>query len=307
MIATTRPSNNLMAANRMMPLNYTSKADIIDQFKNDMAANGVIIRESIIADGQLHRYHVEGDSSGSKNAAVVLYLDDNPAGYFKNHKTGVVCTWRADGKRKGLSHADKLAIELEQKQRQAEILETQRKAAIKAVNLWRDAMPATSHAYLDKKQIQPHKLRITKSGALLVPIYNQAGLIVNLQFINAEGEKRFLSGGQKRGCFSVIGTHTDNNTILICEGWATGASLNEHSDLFAVVALDAGNLLPVAQCWRRLRPNAKIVICGDNDLSEIGQIKAREAALACQGTYLIPEAVGCDWNDILTDGGVLNG
>ncbi len=307
MIATTRPSNNLMAANRMMPLNYTSKVDIIDQFKNDMAANGVIIRESIIADGKLHRYHVEGDSSGSKNAAVILHLDDNPAGFYQHFKTGVVRTWRADGTRKGLSYADRLAIELAQKQRQAEILETQRKAAIKAVNLWRDATPVISHPYLERKQIQPHQLRINRAGALLVPIYNDAGLIVNLQFINADGSKRFLSGGQKRRCFSVIGTHANNETILIAEGLATACSLNEHSDLFTVVALDAGNLPPVAQCWRQLRPNAKIVICGDNDLNEIGQTKAREAALACQGTYLIPETVGCDWNDVLTNGGALNG
>jgi putative DNA primase/helicase len=279
----------------------------INQFKNDMAANGVIIRESIIADGQLHRYHVEGDSLSSKNAAVVLHLDGNPAGFYQHFKTGVVRRWRLDEKRKGLSHADRLAIELAQKQRQAEVLETQRKAAIKAVNLWRDAMPATSHAYLDKKQIQPHKLRISKSGALLVPIYNDAGLIVNLQFINADGSKRFLSGGQKRGCFSVVGSHTDNNTILICEGWATGASLNEHSDLFTVVALDAGNLVPVAQCWRQLRPNAKIVVCGDHDLNGVGQTKAREAALACQGIYLVPETVGRDWNDTLTTGGAFHG
>jgi putative DNA primase/helicase len=304
MAATTRQINNRMAANRMMPLDYT---DIIDQFKDEMAANGVIIRESIIADGRLHRYHVEGDRLGSKNAAVILHLDGNPAGFYQYFKTGITRTWRADGKRQRLSHADRLAMEIEQKQRQDEILETQRKAAIKAVNIWRDATPVINHPYLEKKQIQAHQLRISRSGTLLVPIYNEACLIVNLQFIDAEGEKRFLSGGRKSGCFSVVGTHANNETILIAEGLATACSLNEHSDLFTVVALDCGNLKPVAQVWRQLRPNAKIVVCGDNDLNEIGQTKAREAALACQGTYLIPEAVGCDWNDTLINGGSING
>jgi putative DNA primase/helicase len=277
---------------------------ITDQFKNDMAANGVIIRESIIADGKLHRYHVEGDSLGSKNAAIVLHLDGNPAGFYQHFKTGVVCTWRADGKRKGLSRADRLAIELEQKQRQAEILETQQKAAIKAVNLWRDAMPATSHPYLERKQIQAHQLRINRAGALLVPIYNDAGLIINLQFINADGEKRFLSGAKKRGCFSVVGTHANNETILIAEGLATACSLNEHSDLFAVIALDAGNLLSVAQCWRRLRPNSTILIAADNDLNLVGQTAAEKAASACDGKVITPPTSGFDWNDEVNHGGV---
>ena len=105
----------------------------------------------------------------------------------------------------------------------------------------------------------------------------------------------------------MIGTHANNETILIAEGLATACSLNEHSDLFTVVALDAGNLKPVAEVWRKLRPKAQIVICGDNDASGIGQLKAKEAALSVGGTYLIPKTVGHDWNDVLTNGGSING
>ena len=138
---------------------------------------------------------------------VILHLDGIPAGFYQNFKTGVVRTWRADGKRQRLSHADRLAIELAQKQRQMEVEEGHHKAAINAIKIWRDAVPATSHAYLNKKQIQPHQLRISRTGALLVPIYSKVGLIVNLQFIDPDGSKRFLSGGKRRGFISVIGTH----------------------------------------------------------------------------------------------------
>lgn len=285
---------------------HTSKADIIEQFKNDMAANGVIIRESIIGDGKLHRYHVEGDRLGSKNAAIILHLDGNPAGFYQHHKTGVKRTWTVDGKRQKLSYADKLAIEFEQKQRQAETEKAHRQAATKAVNIWRNATPVINHPYLERKQIQAHQLRVNRAGLLLVPIYNEAGLIVNLQFINADGEKRFLSGGQKRGCFSVIATHTDSNTILICEGCATGASLNEHTDLFTVVALDAGNLKPVAQVWRKLRPDAEIIVCGDNDSHGKGQKAAHLAALSVGGLLMIPPVTGMDFNDWLNSGGVIH-
>lgn len=271
--------------------------DAVSQFVEAMAANGLVIKERIIADGKIHRYHVEGDRLGSKNAAVILHLDGNPAGFYQHFKTGTVCTWRADGKRQRLSHADRLQIELERQQRQAETDKRHTEAAIKAVNLWRNATPAINHPYLERKQIQAHQLRINRAGALLVPIYDRDKAMVNLQKINPDGEKRFLFGGKKRGCFSVIGSHATSNTILICEGWATGASLNEHTDHLTIVALDAGNLKPVAEVWRQLRPDAELIIMGDNDESGTGQESARLAALAVGGKYLVPPTAGHDWND----------
>ncbi|MDD2801875.1 MAG: hypothetical protein PHE96_10485, partial [Methylococcales bacterium] len=56
--------------------------------------------------------------------------------------------------------------------------------------------------------------------------------------------KRFLSGGQKKGCYFCLGYRTDK--ILICEGFATAASLFESTGLLTVVAFDAGNLKEVA-------------------------------------------------------------
>src|SRR5439155_4411726 len=38
-------------------------------------------------------------------------------------------------------------------------------------------------------------------GALVVPLRDINGELQSLQFISAEGEKRFLSGGQMAGCF----------------------------------------------------------------------------------------------------------
>lgn len=88
--------------------------------------------------------------------------------------------------------------------------------------------------------------------------------------------------------------------MLICEGWATGASLHEELGVFVMVAMDAGNLAPVAQAARRLFPDAEIIIAGDNDESGTGQAAAQNAALAVGGKVLIPQQSGVDWNDILT-------
>ena len=59
---------------------------------------------------------------------------------------------------------------------------------------------------------------------------------------------------------------------------------------------------PVARNVRELPPDKKIIICGDNDLSGIGQSKARDAALTVKGKLMIPPVEGVDWNDYLAGG-----
>ena len=104
--------------------------------------------------------------------------------------------------------------------------------------------------------------------------------------------------GQKKGCFYILEGVKDK--IIICEGFATAASLYENSGYLTVVAFDAGNLKNVALNIKSLYSASKIVVAGDNDLSGIGQKKALEAALAVNGQYLVPATVGHDWNDTLT-------
>lgn len=160
-------------------------------------------------------------------------------------------------------------------------------------------MIVSQFPYLQKKKIRKHCARLYRN-ALVIPIFNENLKLVNLQFIDTNGAKRFLAGGQKKGCFSYIGDIANNEKILICEGFATGASLHENTGLLVLIALDAGNLEPVAQAARRRFRRAEIVIAGDNDISGVGQEKAIKAALAVEGKYLIPPIPGTDWNDYLT-------
>jgi putative DNA primase/helicase len=78
--------------------------------------------------------------------------------------------------------------------------------------------------------------------------------------------------------------------------------LHEATGLTVIVALDAGNLLTVARTIRMLAPNAEIVVCGDNDLSGVGQEAAEKAALAVGGRCEIPATTGHDWNDAINAG-----
>lgn len=49
--------------------------NVLDSFRAAMADAGMIVDDSIIADGALHRCHVEGDKRGSKNGAYILHVD----------------------------------------------------------------------------------------------------------------------------------------------------------------------------------------------------------------------------------------
>lgn len=272
-------------------LNY----NIISQFRQAMNTAGIRYFGEIIPDGKLRRFHIEGQKRGTLNGAYVLHGDGCPAGYFQDYANGISQTWKLTGGEKAAY--DPVKIEEVRQKREAERLQAHKKAAETAAYIWRSADTATGHAYLTKKRIQPHGTRIYKN-ALVVPIHNESDRLVNLQFIVADGAKRFLSGGRKRGCFYTIGDLTE--TILICEGFATGASLHEETGQRVVVAFDAGNLLPVARNIRELSPDTEIIIAGDND--QIGRDKAQEAALAVGGKILIPPTPGTDWNDVITGG-----
>ncbi|MFR8054160.1 MAG: toprim domain-containing protein [Bilophila wadsworthia] len=73
---------------------------------------------------------------------------------------------------------------------------------------------------------------------------------------------------EKKGNFHTIaaeGKDFSQGEILICEGYATGASLHMATEKPVAVALDSGNLEPVAKALREKFPQAQITICADND------------------------------------------
>jgi putative DNA primase/helicase len=294
------------------PSKPATQADSIEHFKNAMLDAGINPTEPIEADGHLHRCHLEGHAKDSRNGAYVLHLNGKrPAGWFQDFKSGVSAYWALpisgndDTKPDKQTQAElRRQIEYARQVRAKEQAEQHHKAANKALWIWQKAEPAPAdYPYLAKKRIKPHGARVFR-GALVNPLVDESGALCNLQFIQPDGTKRFLSGGKKKGCFSTFGDITQ--TILISEGWATGASLYEQTGNHVIVAMDAGNLTPVAEVIRAKYPDAQIIIAGDNDESGVGQKAARAAALACGGKVFIPPDVG-DWNDYVCQGGVING
>lgn len=153
------------------------------------------------------------------------------------------------------------------------------------------------------------------SNVLLIPIVGSEKpfekKIQSLQAITGDGKKYMYSGGKKAGGFYPI--QWDVNTeIVICEGFATGATLAEHffPSGSVICAFDAGNLLPVAKYFKSKFPNSSIIIAGDNDhldkkgkprLDNLGIKAAKKAAVATGAQIFIPpfadNEIGSDWND----------
>lgn len=187
---------------------------------------------------------------------------------FGDWKQGISHKWTSYDQSK-LSKAERDAIRAAQL-KQAAILraETQRNheaARLKAVDMWTQAKPANaSHPYLIRKQVGAYNIR--QSGdLLLIPLMDIGGYLRNLQTIAPDGTKRFLRGGIKRGMFAPLGTLRGANRAYLCEGYATGASIYEAYHEPVICALDAGNLLPVAQAIRIKCPSLPLVIVADND------------------------------------------
>jgi putative DNA primase/helicase len=259
-----------------------------------------------IAPNKITRFQC-GDKS-NLNGWVFLFTDCQGATYG-DWVSGESHTWQIK-RDKPLSKAElsELRRKTERAKRQAEIEKKQRHELVAKLSarMIANGKPASAdHPYLVKKKIKPYGLLANSKGLLLVPMYDGRIEVVNVQTISPTGEKRFQKGGQVKGCFAVFGDLAQSSTLLIAEGVATAISLHEHTGHCAIAAMSANNLLEVSQIIKSLRPDAELILCGDNDANNVGQQRATEAAKAVRGKLLLPPSLG-DWNDHLS-GEVSNG
>ena len=134
--------------------------------------------------------------------------------------------------------------------------------------------------YLVEKRVKSYGLRCD-SGCLLVPVRAQDRGLQSLQFIDANGKKLFLEGGQAGGGYFVVGG-APKELLYIVEGYATGATVHEATGATVVVAFNSGNLPSIAKTLRETFPGIEIVICADDDYRTAGNpglTKANEAAV----------------------------
>ncbi len=326
--------------------NPLSVNDVIEAFRAEMLEKDIEFTGEIIPDGKLHRFHCEGDSTGSKNGFYILHFDERPAGQYgcnKRYGSEAKFNWQYKNQIK-MSAAElaeyKARNEKARLEREAQEQARFAEVATAAQAIWAAAQPAPAdHPYLLRKGIKPHNARIgtwsrvneqtgevwfQQDNALLISICDRSSNIHSLQAIFPEKsaqtgrDKDYLAGGRKRGLFHPFGRpvlHDGVPVFILCEGFATGASIHEATGHLTMACFDAGNLPVVARLIydRLLAANkrAVIILAADNDrwttapVNNPGVHHAREAlkAIGDMGRIAIPEFTDLsgeptDFNDL---------
>ncbi len=302
---------------------------IIEQVEAHMRRLGISphVNISLKADGELHRYTVEGDSTSTKNGAYRIHTDGVPAWYLGDWKRNIDVTGHFDDS--GLTGSDKEAYTqrindkayIEQSRIHRETLEREerkrkREATYKAQELYEQSAPATpEHEYLKRKRIANIKdFRLGEKGELLIPLHNAAKPreFMSLQQIYANGRKYFFKDTSTgTACYEFEPEEENDRLIIICEGIATGETLYRLTGKrFRVVcAMNCNNLQEVTKGIKARFPRADILIGADNDLrtyANYGNNPGRSCAefvVRCGHAkgIIIPDFLahqdGSDWND----------
>ncbi|MDT0205775.1 DUF927 domain-containing protein [Serratia marcescens] len=167
--------------------------------------------------------------------------------------------------------------------------------------------------YLANKGLPSPFEALLDDGSMVLVLRSISGAVTGAQIIKPTGEKRLLAGTKKKGAFIASWPLPEEvETVVIAEGNATSVTAALlMTDVLHVAAIDAGNLLPVAQAFREAYPAARIIIAGDNDWHapgevdeqgkprvNTGKLAAEKAAKAVDGWLTLPPGeVKADWDD----------
>ena len=281
----------------------------MEHFRTVMRDAGLQPPEVIEPDGKLHRFSTNGNAR-DRAGWYVFYSDGIPAGAFGDWRLGLSESWHAEiGRPLNTTEdaAHRARMEAARRLRDEDRARKRADAATRASTLWASADDAPlDHPYLVRKRVQPHGAR-EHDGALVLPVIVD-GHICSLQFIDADGAKRFLRGGRVKGGYFGLGDFESPDVVIhVAEGFATGATVHEATGAPVAVAFSADNLASVATSLQTAYPDAALVICADDDAAtpdNPGLTHAREAARGAAAAVAVPkhrdgeQTTALDFNDM---------
>ncbi|HFC3525122.1 TPA: DUF5710 domain-containing protein, partial [Neisseria gonorrhoeae] len=299
---------NLPAASKWLPEKQQTQSmpamSPVEEFADKLREMGCVVANGHpFMDGQKHRIETVGDKKGERSGFYVGHLDGHPAGYIKNNRTGAEVKWKAKGYSLSPEEKAKLAAEAAQKlQMRSEQKKQAQEAAVGRIKYYMESyLPVqTGTPYLNAKGIKPQPGIFTdrEGQKTFIPVYNAAGELRSMQYIQADGTKRFAKDSEQEGCMHVVGQQdlSKAKTIILSEGYATAASIKEATDntVASVAAFNSGNLPLVAKVLSAKYPQAQFLVAGDDDLAveakqgnNPGKEKALEAAkiLNCRAVF----------------------
>ena len=295
-------------------------------FAHFLFDNGASLDGEPIMDGKWHRIALVGDGK-ERNASYRGFLDGVPNGQFKNFKgDDVPLQWTGKGNALSPEEKQRLTAEAAQNReiRERERIKDQEATARRAFGIWTNlktwATPDNC-PYLASKQVRGYGVKLADDGRMVIPLRDDTGRIWSLQFVG--DDKIYLKNGRKDGLYHTIDPkkelesnrpQDDKQTVIVGEGYATGADVHKATNLPTFVAFDGDNLVATAKAVRERYPAANILIAADDDhhlpqrtppLPNKGLKCAWAAAEAVGGKVLAPSFTAAekdrgatDWNDL---------
>ena len=179
---------------------------------------------------------------------------------------------------------------------------------------WEELDKKGKSAYLENKGIEAlikedikiHFGKEQSTNFIALKVQDTLGRATSIQKIYDEAvegdtDKKFTWGGTIAGNYIVIGQGMlENKQVIVCEGFATGASIYLALEKQTVVfcALNAYNLEPVVKNIKEFY-KAEIVIAVDNDQwnqANVGLNRGRLAALKHNSLIAVPDFKGLESN-----------
>jgi putative DNA primase/helicase len=265
---------------------------------------GIVDGEHPIMNGEAQRISAHDDKRGERTIFYVAHGDGVPGGYAENNRTKEVVRWKARGQLLSQEVKAEMLAQAEQKRytrrhAQQQMYEATSKRLSEEIRGLGFSSETTD--YHKAKQIDARFGAPVRAGDLLVPGYDLHGKLWTVQYIKADGTKRFAKDSRKHGCFHVVGAPNSavalqkialSPVVVIAEGYATAATIAEQPNVCVLAAFDSGNLLAVATALRERHRDKVIVIAGDDDHrleNNPGRTKALEAAAAVKGVAIFPQ------------------
>lgn len=297
-----------------------SPNDAIMDFASELEAFGLKLTGLPELSGTIVRVPTQDDKRGKKTGWYILYDGPILAGSFGDFRAGDTGNTWSSIEKSSMSSSQLVdyqnTIREARLRREAELLVLQKEAAHEAYNIYMDGIPVADFKYLVNKKLDGTAMISTSEeyylGWMMLPLHDEAGDIVSLQFISETGQKYFFTNGRIQGCYNLVKGETDE--IYIAEGYATARTVTEATGKMCAVAWNANNLMAVAENIRAKYPNSILIVAGDNDheteiqgqLVNVGFNKADMVAktLGLKAVFPVCEAGESDFNDILVNHGL---
>lgn len=281
--------------------------DAIDTALAQLTSAGLLV-DLLQVDGRLHRVEIDGVRKGKKAGWYIcnwfrldngeqvvvgsygIWVGDDPGATKLEFERG---RGFSQAEHERLRDEQKRLAELQQQDREAQRAEAARRAEALFASLPdHGAVP-----YLQRKQVRMFGCRIGRNGVLVVPLRRPfSAALVGLQFIHADGSKKFITGTAKTGAAHLIGELADSPTVVLAEGYATAASVHQATGWPAFVCFDCGNLLPVARQVREAMPKIRIIVAADHDQWTVrGEIRRAELRDIDPAAIAGDDARWADW------------